>query len=74
MQLYEEGRLRVDVETASQALWALAHGLISLRITRPELDWSKNLLQDSIDALLSGLVAPAAAKRPTRGSTKGPSA
>ncbi len=57
-QLSEAGRLRVPrVETGGQALWALAHGLISLRTLRPDHDWSPRLVEDSIDALLRGLVA-----------------
>lgn len=64
-RLWEEGRLRTgDVECATQALWALCHGLISLPIQRPDFPWSKTLVDDSIDALLRGLVAPPAAERP----------
>lgn len=64
-RLCREGRLRTaDVECANQALWALCHGLISLPIQRPDLPWSKTLVDDSIDALLRGLVAPPAAERP----------
>jgi AcrR family transcriptional regulator len=65
--LWEEGRLRAgDVESAGQALWALAHGLISLRTSRPDHPWSKTGIEDSIDALLCGLVAPAAAQPSAR--------
>jgi len=57
--LWEAGRLRTrDVETAGQSLWALAHGLISGHIQRPDGPWSRTLVEDSIDALLRGLVAP----------------
>jgi AcrR family transcriptional regulator len=64
-RLWDEGRLRTgDVESATQALWALCHGLIALPIQRPDFPWSKTLVQDSIDALLRGLVAPPAAERP----------
>jgi AcrR family transcriptional regulator len=64
-RLWEEGRIRAgDLDTAGQALWALCHGLIALPIQRPDYPWSPTLVEDSIDALLRGLVAPAAAERP----------
>lgn len=65
-RLWEEGRIRAgDLEAAGQAIWALCHGLISLPIQRPDYAWSKTLVDDSIDALLRGLVAPRdAAERP----------
>jgi AcrR family transcriptional regulator len=57
--LWESGRLRTgDPQTAGQALSVLCHGLAWSRIARPEHDWSKTLTEDSIDALLRGLVAP----------------
>jgi AcrR family transcriptional regulator len=57
--LWEAGRLRAgDVEAAAQALWMLAHGLVSGHVQRPDLTWSKTLVEDAIDALLHGLVAP----------------
>ena len=57
--LWEAGRLRSgDPEAASQSLWVLCHGLVSGHILRPDLELSKTLVDDSIDALLRGLVAP----------------
>jgi len=62
LELWEAGRLRSgDARSASQALWALSDGLIHLRAGRPDHDWSKFLVDDSIDALLRGLIAPARA-------------
>ena len=64
-ELWEAGRMRgSEVETGGQALWSLVHGLISLRTARPNHEWSQNLVEDSIDALLRGLVAPAPTSRP----------
>lgn len=58
-RLWEAGRLRAgEVESAAQALWMLAHGLVSGPLQRPDLAWSKTLVEDAIDALLRGLVAP----------------
>lgn len=50
------GRLVTDAETASQAFWALVHGLISLRSARPDVDWSPRLTERSLDAMIRGLV------------------
>ena len=58
-QLAAAGSLRSgDSELAEQAIWALVHGLASLRITRPEYPWAADLTRRSIDALLGGLIAP----------------
>ena len=65
-ELLEAGRLRADLDSAQQSLWALLHGLVSLRTSRPDLDWSKTVVEDSIDALLRGLVPPDAALAPAR--------
>ncbi len=43
-----------EVALVSQSLWACLHGLISLPAVRPDLDWSQNLLEASVDALLRG--------------------
>lgn len=68
-RLWEEGRLRCgELAAAGQALWALAHGLIALQTSRPDQEWSKTLVDDSIDALLRGLVAPPAAETPPEAS------
>jgi AcrR family transcriptional regulator len=69
LQLVESGRLAPSsMESAQQSLWALVHGLITLRLARPDHDWAKSLAQDSIDALLRGLVAPQPA--PCNGRTR----
>lgn len=58
-ELWEAGRLRSgDRDSAAQALWTLCHGVISGHIHRPDLEWSKTLADDAIDALLRGLVDP----------------
>jgi AcrR family transcriptional regulator len=56
--LHEDRRLRTDLETARQAFWALVHGLISLRRSRPDVDWTPELTARSIDAMIDGLVLP----------------
>ena len=64
-ELWEQGRLRSgDAPSAGQALFCLLYGLTDRRIARPEHDWSKTGIEDAIDALLRGLVAPEPAPRP----------
>jgi AcrR family transcriptional regulator len=66
-ELWEEGRLKSgDLAAAGQALFCLIYGLTSRRIARPEQDWSKTGIEDAIDALLRGLVAPEPAKNGRR--------
>lgn len=50
------GRLLIDVETAKQSCWVLVHGLISLRSSRPDVEWSPDLGVRSLDAMIQGLV------------------
>jgi AcrR family transcriptional regulator len=57
-ELWNAGRLRCgDPQTAGQALSVLCQGLVWSRIARPDYAWGKTLNEDSIDALLRGLVA-----------------
>ena len=59
-KLAAAGRLHEGgVEEAVQFMWALLHGLVSLRINRPNYAWSKRILEISVDAALRGLVLPA---------------
>ncbi len=59
-ELAEAGRLRVsDVETASQMIWAAAHGVLTLRIDRPDHDFAPDLAERVLDALIEGMVIPA---------------
>ena len=55
-QLAEQGRLETDIELARQSFWALVHGIISLQTTRPEEGWSEQLIEQALDAMISGLV------------------
>jgi AcrR family transcriptional regulator len=50
---------RIDVDTASQALWAAAHGITSLLILRPAFPWADRdtLVGHVIDAAVDGLLA-----------------
>ena len=42
-------------DAAGQALWALASGLVSLRITQPEFTWEDSLVERALDALFLGI-------------------
>jgi AcrR family transcriptional regulator len=55
-QLDAAGRLELPMETAGQVLWALTHGLTSLRSLRPEHDWARDLESHALDVLLRGVV------------------
>ena len=50
---------RMDVDAASQALWAPAHGITSLLILRPAFAWADRakLIGQVIDAAVDGLLA-----------------
>jgi AcrR family transcriptional regulator len=59
-QLAREGRLLArDTEEAFQCLWIAMHGVMTMLTTRPDYDWSKNLVRVSLEAMLRGLVRPA---------------
>lgn len=51
-----EGRLRSDVDTAAQVLWAACHGVVSLRIARPKIEWKpdETLISSVLDSLFDG--------------------
>ena len=55
-----EGRLRGDPRPTAQALWAGAHGVVSLMITKPYFDWVDRgrLVDTLLDALFIGLLKP----------------
>jgi len=66
-ELWERGRLRTgDAGAAGQALFCLLFGLVDRRIARPDHDWSKTGIEDAIDGLLRGLVAPEPVKNGRR--------
>ena len=54
----DEGLLNADARTATQALWAGAHGVIALVITKPYFDWvePRQLAKVTLEALMQGLL------------------
>lgn len=66
-QLSAAGRLGdTSPEAASQAFWALIHGLTALRVARPDHDWVPDLTEIAVEAMLRGMVreASAGARKP----------
>jgi AcrR family transcriptional regulator len=58
-QCIDEKRFRrIDADVASQALWAAAHGITSLLISRPTFPWADraSLIGQVIDASIDGLL------------------
>jgi AcrR family transcriptional regulator len=63
-----EKRFRaVDVETASQALWAAAHGITSLLIQRPAFPWvsKREVIAQVIDGAIESLLTVPASRAAT---------
>jgi AcrR family transcriptional regulator len=59
-ELAAQGRLRVgDPTAAHQVLWAACHGLVTLMITKPDLEWAppEELAGVMLDGLFHGLIA-----------------
>jgi AcrR family transcriptional regulator len=59
-EIAAQGRLKNgDPRTVHQALWSACHGLVSLMITKPSLEWapSREITTVLIDGLLYGLIA-----------------
>ncbi|MEE2850298.1 MAG: TetR/AcrR family transcriptional regulator [Pseudomonadota bacterium] len=52
------GRMKGDPATIAQAIWAAAHGIVSLMITKPYFPWSDRqaLVRTTLDALFAGLI------------------
>ncbi|HEY7900244.1 MAG TPA: TetR/AcrR family transcriptional regulator [Caulobacteraceae bacterium] len=59
-EIAAEGRLRTgDPETVHQVLWSACHGMVTLMLTKPDLEWkpARELTQVMLDGLLHGLIA-----------------
>jgi AcrR family transcriptional regulator len=57
--LARAGRLHTDdVEAVKQTVWALLHGLVHLRLSRPDEPWSPRLLDVALDTMIRGSVRP----------------
>ena len=59
-EIAAQGRLKIaDPRVVNQALWSACHGLVSLMITKPNVDWAEpgEVTRALIDGLLFGLIA-----------------
>lgn len=73
-QLIEQGRLAAEhMDLAQLSFFALLHGVISLRSSRPDLEWSPVFVEESVDAFLRGWTAPRAAQPTNRVLPRGKS-
>ena len=52
------GRMEGDPRTSAQSIWASAHGVVSLMITKPYFPWAERevLVKTTLDAVFSGLL------------------
>ena len=56
-RLAADKRLQLDdIEEAVQCIWVMLHGLIALRISRPDYEWTSSHVDVCLDVLLRGLV------------------
>lgn len=44
-----------DIDSAGRILWGLIYGLVTLRITQPDLSWDPSLAERALDALFLGM-------------------
>jgi AcrR family transcriptional regulator len=58
-RLAAEKRLQLDdIEEAVQCIWVMLHGLIALRISRPNYEWTSSHVEVCLDVLMRGLLVP----------------
>ena len=63
-ELAAAGRLySEDAEACVQAMWALVHGLISLRTSRLDYPWSKAQAKVALEAMIRGMFRPVKDRR-----------
>ncbi|HIG00524.1 MAG TPA: TetR/AcrR family transcriptional regulator [Myxococcales bacterium] len=56
--LIQNGQIsEAQCQLIRQSLWACLHGLISLPAVHPDMEWSSDLLEISVDVLLGGWLA-----------------
>jgi AcrR family transcriptional regulator len=68
-ELERVGRLAFgDFEITQQALWALLHGVISLRTSRPDHPWKPGMVEAALDSMIRGLVHPPAGAHASGGA------
>ena len=59
LQLAERGWIELgDVDAFRQAIWSMVHGIVSLRALRPDVEWGRDLLNQSIEGIIRGWLTP----------------
>jgi AcrR family transcriptional regulator len=48
-----------DLEGLRQAIWTMVHGIVSMRVLRPDVEWKQELLDQSIEGIIRGWLTPA---------------
>jgi AcrR family transcriptional regulator len=54
-----------DREALGQAIWTMVHGIVAMRTLRPDIEWNKDLLEQSIDGIIRGWLTPTAKRTGT---------
>ena len=52
-----------DEEVFRQAVWSTVHGIVAMRALRPDVEWSDQLLDLSIEGLVRGWLLPASERK-----------
>lgn len=52
-----------DLEAFRQAIWAMVHGIVSMHVLRPDVEWKPDLLDQSIDGIIRGWLTPKHARQ-----------
>ena len=47
-----------DLEAFRQAIWTMVHGIVSMHVLRPDVDWKPDLLDQSIEGIIRGWLTP----------------
>ena len=56
-----------DLEGFRQAIWTMVHGIVSMRVLRPDVAWKEELLDQSIEGIIRGWLTPKAQRAATAG-------
>ena len=52
-----------DLESLRQAIWTMIHGIVSMHVLRPDVEWKEDLLDQSIEGIIRGWLTPESSRR-----------
>jgi AcrR family transcriptional regulator len=52
-----------DLEAFRQAIWTMIHGIVSMHALRPDVEWSPDLFDQSIEGIIRGWLTPRHARQ-----------